>query len=145
MLLIFSRLFSNWFEEMRWTAINIILMFLPSETHASSPIFCNHFEELQTVLIEVELIINNAPLTFVYSNTIETCLTLNHLSFGRELLYSSNTSSTIVGNLTVLSSTTVKINRISNHFLDRWRHQYVLCNKFSFFMKRCRNTFGGLP
>ena len=25
--------------------------------------FCNHFEELQTVLFEVELIINNAPLT----------------------------------------------------------------------------------
>ena len=27
--------------------------------------FCNHFEELQTVLFEVELIINNAPLTYV--------------------------------------------------------------------------------
>ena len=28
--------------------------------------FCNHFEELQTVLFEVELIINNKPLTCVY-------------------------------------------------------------------------------
>ena len=34
--------------------------------------FCNHFEELQTVLIEVKLIINNAPLTYVYQNTIKT-------------------------------------------------------------------------
>ena len=25
---------------------------------------CNHFEELQTMLFEVELIINNAPLTY---------------------------------------------------------------------------------
>ena len=42
--------------------------------------FCNHFEELQTVLFEVELITNNAPLTYVYLNTIETCLTPpNHL------------------------------------------------------------------
>ena len=36
--------------------------------------FCNHFLELQTVLFEVELIINSAPLTYVYPNTIETCL-----------------------------------------------------------------------
>ena len=43
---------------------------------------CNHFEELQTVLTEVKLIINNAPLVYVYANTIETCLILNHLLFG---------------------------------------------------------------
>ena len=93
---------------------------------ACSLLFCNHFEELQTVLFEVELIINNAPLTYVYPNTIETCLTLNYLLFGRQLLLSSNTTSTVAANLTVLSSTTDKINRISNHFLDRWRHVYVV-------------------
>ena len=38
--------------------------------------------------------------------------------FGRQLLHSSNTSSTVVRNLTE------KINRISNHFWDRWRHEY---------------------
>ena len=68
--------------------------------------FCNHFEELRTVLFEVQLIINNAPLTYIYPNTIETCLTPNHLLFGRKLLYSSHTTSTVVRNLTVLSSTT---------------------------------------
>ena len=68
--------------------------------------FYNHFEELQTVLFEVELIINNAPLTYVYPNTIETCLTSNHLLLGRQLLYSSNTTLTVVRNLTVFSSTT---------------------------------------
>ena len=36
--------------------------------------FCNHFEELQTELLEVELIVNNAPLTYVCPNTIETCV-----------------------------------------------------------------------
>ena len=81
--------------------------------------FCNHFEELQTVLFEVELIFNNKPLMYVYPNTIETCFTPNHLLFGRQLLYSSNTTSTVVRNLTVLSSTTDKINRISNYILDR--------------------------
>ena len=44
--------------------------------------FYNHFEELQTVLFEVELISNNAPLTYVYPNIIEKCLTPNQLIFG---------------------------------------------------------------
>ena len=38
--------------------------------------FCNHFEELQTALFEVELIINNVRSTYVYRNSIETCLTI---------------------------------------------------------------------
>ena len=38
------------------------------------------------------------------------------------LSYSSKTTLTVVRNLTVLLSITDKINHISNHFLDRWRH-----------------------
>ena len=48
-----------------------------------SLVFCSHFKELQTELFEVELIINNAPLTYVYLNTIGTCLRPNHLLLGR--------------------------------------------------------------
>ena len=43
--------------------------------------FSNHFEELQTVFFEVELTINNKPLTYVHPNTIETCFIPNHLLF----------------------------------------------------------------
>ena len=89
-------------------------------------LFCNHFEDLQNVFIEVKLIINNAPLTYIYSNTIDTYLTPNHLLFGRPLLCYSDTASTVVGNLTILPSTTDKIKRISNHFWHRWRHEYVV-------------------
>ena len=78
------------------------------------------------MLFEVELIINNAPLTYVYLNTIKTCLTPNHLLTGRQLLHSFDTASTVVRNLTVLSRTTNKMNHISNHFLDRWRHEYIV-------------------
>ena len=87
--------------------------------------FCDSFEELQTALIEVKLIINNAPLTSVYPNIIKTYLTPNHLLSGRQLLCYSNTASTVVRNLTVLSSTTDKIDCISNHFWHRSRHEYV--------------------
>ena len=48
--------------------------------------FASHFEELQTVFIEVKLIINNALLTYVCPNTIKTYLTPNYLLFGRQLL-----------------------------------------------------------
>ena len=47
------------------------------------------------VLFEVKLIINNAPLTYVYPNTIKTCLTPTHLLLDRQLLYSSNTASNV--------------------------------------------------
>ena len=57
---------------------------------------CSYFEELQTELLEVELIDNNAQLTYVCPNTIETCLTPNHLLVDRQLLYSSNTTSITV-------------------------------------------------
>ena len=67
------------------------------------------------MLFEAKLIIYNAPLTYVYPNTIKTCLRADHLLFGRQLIYSSNITSTVVTNLTVLSSTTDKINRNSNH------------------------------
>ena len=89
-------------------------------------LFCDHFKELRTVSIEVKLIFNNAPLTCVYPNTIKTNLIPNHLLFGRQLLCYSNTISTVVRNLTVLWSTTDKIDRISNHFWHRWRHEYVV-------------------
>ena len=91
-----------------------------------SPVFRNHFEGLQTMLFEAEVIINNVPLIYVYPNAVETCLTPNYLLFGRQLLLSSNTTSTVAANLTVLSSTTDRIIRISYHFWDRWRHEYAV-------------------
>ena len=62
-------------------------------------LFCGHFEELQTVFIEVNLSINNPPLTYVEPNTIKTYLTPNHLLFGRQLLCYSNTTLAVVRNL----------------------------------------------
>ena len=79
--------------------------------------FCDHFEELNIVFIGVQLIINNPPLTYLYPNTIKTYLTPNHFLFGRQLLCCSDTTSTVIRNLTVLSNTTDKINRIINSCL----------------------------
>ena len=63
-------------------------------------------------------------LTYVYPNTIKTSLTTKHLLFDRQLLCYSYITSTSVKNLTVLSSTADKVNRISNQFWLRWKHKY---------------------
>ena len=42
-----------------------------------------------------------------------------------QLLSYSNTTSTVAANLTVFSYSTDKINRISNHFCDRWREKWI--------------------
>ena len=134
---------------------------LPLSLFCNHQIFCDHFEELQTVLTDVKLIINSAPLTYVYPNTIKTYLTPNHLLFGRQLLFCSNTISTVVRTLIVPSSTTDRIDRISNHFWHRWGHEYVVnlretqrASKLNinsqkimlcqFIMKRCPDIFGEL-
>ena len=124
--------------------------------------FCDHFTEPQTLLVEVKLIFNNAPFTCVYPNTIKTYLIPNHLLFGRQLLCYFNTTSAVIRNLTVRSSSTDTINPISNHFWHRWRHEYVVnlretqrASKLNinskkimlcqFMMKRYPDTFGELP
>ena len=88
--------------------------------------YCGHFEELYAVFSKVKLIINDAPLTYAYPNTIKTYLTPNNVLFGRQLLCYSNTTLAEITNLTILSSTTDKINCISNHFWHRWRHEFVV-------------------
>ena len=42
------------------------------------------YEELQTVLYEVEQIINDRPITYYCSDSEESCLTPNHLLYGMD-------------------------------------------------------------
>ena len=51
---------------------------------------------------------------------------LNTQSFAIWQTYSPNTRSTVVRNLTVLSSSTYKKNHISNHFWDKSRYEDVV-------------------
>ena len=57
---------------------------------------------------------------------MKTYFTPNHLLFGRQLLCCSITTSAVVRDPIVLSNTADKINRISNRFWHRWRHEYVV-------------------
>ena len=41
------------------------------------------YEELQTIFCEIEIILNNRPLTFTYDNPKDPEVTPDHLLFGR--------------------------------------------------------------
>ena len=81
-----------------------------------------NYEQLQTVLLETETILNNRPLTYYYADENEPCLTRNHMLYGRSLrLFDSETSSD-VSKMSLPS----KINNTVNHFWDRWKKEHLV-------------------
>ena len=53
------------------------------------------FDELQTVLLEIELLINNRPLTHIYTDSTKLPLTPSQLVFSRNLNNSSLSESPV--------------------------------------------------
>ena len=82
------------------------------------------FEELSTLFFQIEQIINNRPLTYVYPSNIETCVTPNHLLFGRRLESNSHSSQSLDPSSHLVISSH-HIQTILSHFWDRWRHEYL--------------------
>ena len=85
-----------------------------------------NYEQMQTVLYEVERIVNNRPLTHTYPDNIETCVTPNHLLYGRRLeqksLNSNNLDSFKDIDIVVYSK---EVEGVLSHFWNRWRTEYL--------------------
>ena len=82
------------------------------------------FDKLQTILIEIELIINSRPLTHISTDSTELSLTSSQLVFSRNLNHSSLTESP-VNVETDIYQHREKLTNIINHFWHRWRSEYV--------------------
>ena len=80
------------------------------------------YEELQTVLCEVETILNNRQLTYYYSDNTEQCLTPNHMLFGRTIKLFDPEPIDITHDINFHSK---KISNIINHFWIPWRREYL--------------------
>ena len=84
--------------------------------------------ELQTLISEIELILNNRPIGVDYDDDQEDVLTPNHFVFGRRL-----EATNIVGDVNISrdnsNSKLVKrkklIDTMLSHFWNRWRKEYV--------------------
>ena len=83
------------------------------------------FEQLQTVLLEIEQIVNNRPLTYVYPNELEPCLTPNHLLYGHRLEQRAIQNGNDWDKTVDLNSYCEEVEQVLCHFWDRWRKEYL--------------------
>ena len=83
-------------------------------------------DRLQTLLFQVESILNNRPIDADYDDDCEEVLTPNHLVFGRRLEtmnhgddaeFDPNDKSTPIRRKRLLDT-------MLNHFWQRWRKEY---------------------
>ena len=87
------------------------------------------YVELQTLVNEIELVLNNRPIGIDYEDDHEDILTPNHLVFGRRLEAIND-----VGEIKLLSEPTSNrtlvrrkrlIDTMLSHFWERWRKEYI--------------------
>ena len=80
--------------------------------------------ELQTVLMEIEVIINSRPLCLLYDDDLVQPLTPNHLLFGRKLeQYNSLTDFEV--NLSNHTKRARYVETVIDQFWERWRTEYL--------------------
>ena len=81
-------------------------------------------DELLTVLLEIERVLNNRPITYDFPTDLDKCLTPNNLLFGRRLeahSYRDNSQTQTISQVTYSKYLTA----ILNHFWNRWRTKYL--------------------
>lgn len=87
------------------------------------------YEELETVLIEVEGVLNSRPLTYVYSDTTEEPLTPSHLVIGRRLSTLPDTTELSDDDEETASKLKKRaryLNRLLEHFWKRWSNEHLV-------------------
>ena len=87
------------------------------------------FEELQTILVEIEATLNNRPLTYVYDDEqgVSFPLTPASLIYGRRIATTPNESQyEIVSANKSLTRRAKYQSRVLKNFTDRWRKEYLL-------------------
>ena len=90
------------------------------------------FDELKVIIFEIETILNNRPLCYVYDDIDDIALTPNSLLFGRTLqqtnLASSEEQHQRDKDITTdtLSSKYKHLEKVINEFWNIWRRDYLL-------------------
>ena len=91
------------------------------------------FDELHTVIVEIEGIINSHPISYLNSDDVEP-LTPSHLLVGRRILnlpdsltgYEEEGDEDFEVTDEVLQKRAKHLSRVLNHFWKRWSKEYLL-------------------
>ena len=87
------------------------------------------YDELNTVLVETESIINSRPLTYIYGNdeSVSDPLTPSHLINGRKIsLLPNDEHFEIISTHNTLTRRQQHHKRLLEQFAEQWRHEYLL-------------------
>ena len=85
------------------------------------------YEELLTVLVEIEAVVNNRPLTYIDEEDFEDALTPSHLFCGRRTLENATERTlTIDMDRQDMVRRMKLINNIIGHFWKRWTKEYLI-------------------
>ena len=98
------------------------------------------FEELETILIEIESVVNSRPLTFVNSDFDEEPITPSSLVIGRRLLTLPRIENylEIDDSKTSLTQRQLYLKTLLKHFWSRWSREYLL-NLREFHKNKAKN------
>ena len=87
------------------------------------------YEELLTVVVEIECVLNSRPLTYVSSEDRVESLTPSHLLTGRRLLSIPNESILAEeksSDVEILTRRQRYVTSLLSHFWNRWKQEYVV-------------------
>ena len=87
------------------------------------------YDELNTVLVETESIINSRPLTYIYGDdqSVSHPLTPSHLINGRKIsLLPNDEHFEIISTHNTLTRRQQHHKRLLEQFAEQWRHEYLL-------------------
>lgn len=87
------------------------------------------YEELLTVLTEVECILNSRPLTYLYPDDLEEPLTPSQLISGRRLLSLPDKTRSRGADISNTRETVTRkakyLQRLMDHLWNQWRREYI--------------------
>ena len=88
------------------------------------------YEELETVLIEVEAVLNSRPITYLYAKDTDAPITPSHLFCGRRLLDQDEVGRGVESipkmNRQKAVTAAKKEGEAVAHFWKRWHHEYLI-------------------
>ena len=93
------------------------------------------YEELHTILLEIECVINNRPLTYIDNDSVQCAVTPNNLCEGRRIkTHNFNPAIYDDENLCPENITKRIVYRdyLVKHFLQRWKEEYLLALRSTF-------------
>jgi len=86
------------------------------------------YDELLTIITEIEGVLNCRPLCYQYSDQIEEVITPSHLMFGRRILSRDDYNNELEHYTETIETCNKRLNYVNtliSSFEKQWRHEYL--------------------